>query len=656
MNSLLYPRLAWQNIRKNAKFYLPYIAACTASAAGFYNIVAITMDDATKTMPGAATVILLLLVGAVIIGIFSTVFLFYTNSFLMKRRQKEIGLYHILGMERRHVARILCWECLFSGGFSVLAGLGAGVLLSKLMLLILFRVLFFRVHFGFHPSALTLGVTAALFIGIFALNLMANLIRIRRAKPIELLYGSSVGEREPRSKWPLALIGALAMGAGYAISLTTEAPADAVLNFIPAVVLVILGTYCLFTAGSIQILKALRKNKRYYYQARHFTAVSGMLYRMKQNAVGLANICILSTMVLVMISTTVCLYVGVEDALDVRYPYDISFSLPDGAQHTPGEIRAACASALDESELQLEAAADYTALSFAAVRSGSHFRAEDPGYTQLADLAILFIMTADEYRQITGAQISLGENELLAYASGDAGIAAEIRIGERDFTVAQWLDQSPLKFNAPGVAYERFLFVVADSDALAAIDQMQRAVYGAQASQIQWNYAFDLRGTDEQIADCWARIAQTLGGSIRGECRQQGKAEFYALYGGFLFLGIFLGTIFLVATALIIYYKQISEGYDDRERYRIMQKVGMSLSEVRASISAQVMMVFFLPLLVAFIHLAASFNLITKLMMILNLSNVGLFALCALVTIAVFALAYAAVYALTAKLYYKIVV
>lgn len=654
MRKGFYCRLALQNICKNGRFYIPYILAGIFTVAGFYNTIAINADPAITQMPGAQHLKMIMFLGAIILAIFSAVFLFYTNSFLMKRRTRELGLYNVLGMEKRHIAGILLWECLISGAICIAGGLLAGILLSKLLLLILFRVLFFTVHFGFSIRLSSLGITAALFACIFLLNLLANLVKIGRARPVELLQSGRAGEREPKTKWLLVAAGLLALGGGYYIAIATENPIKAIPLFFVAVLLVIIATYCLFTAGSIALLKLMRRNRNYYYQPRHFVAVSGMLHRMKQNAVGLANICILCTMVLVMVSATVCLFAGTEDAIANRYPYDISFDTPAEELPDRDAFRQACVAAVDAQGLTMENIADIETLSFSAARRENRFEMERANIDSLDDLTVIGFVTWADYVRAGGAGEAPGTGELLAWRPRGAEALAEITIGGRAFTIGQWLEDWTIRGNYFSKIFDCYMFVVPDRQTLQEIEAMQRAVYGEAASSITWSYAFDLTGTDEEQTGCFDAI-QARTGAGYGECRAAGKASFYAMYGGFMFLGMFLGTIFLMATALIIYYKQLSEGYLDRERFRIMQQVGLDRREIRKMIRSQILIVFFLPLLAAGVHLAAAFPIVTRLLAVMNLTNSGLFLLCAAGTLLVFAAVYLLIYSLTAKSYYRIV-
>lgn len=669
MFKLLYLKLALQNIRKNRRFYFPYLLTGLITVGMFYNMLFIALSDDLQSFPGAESLIVLLRFGSIVVGIFSTIFLLYTNSFLMKRRQKELGLYNILGMGKKHIAIILFWETVFTCLITVLGGLFFGILLSKLFLLLLFKLLSFEVRFGFSVNPLSLGITAVLFVGLYLFALLCNAFKVSISNPIELLYGSSRGEKEPKTKWLLAVLGVACVGTGYYIALTTESPISAITLFFVAVILVIIGTYCLFTAGSIAFLKLLRRNKKFYYQTRHFTAVSGMLYRMKQNAVGLANICILSTMVLVMISTSVCMYIGVEDALVSRYPHNLSMTAylnaDDGAADEIGRTAMALA---EENGIAVSAVESFQSLSFAVNLSENRASLEraEMGVSS-PSAAYLSIMTAEEYSKAMGQELSLEKGEVFLYGCGVRYGWERFWIEECEYKVSGWIDSFPDEGSLSSRLVTSLGVVVADKEELSALDSLQKEKYGEYASRLTYYYGMDLSGEKETICTLYEQVRQAMWdlqaqyqddagiNHIMMDCRDYVSQEIYAAYGGLLFLGLFLGFLFLMATTLIIYYKQVSEGYEDKERFTIMQKVGLSRQEVKKTIGSQVLTVFFLPLVVAFLHLAAAFRMITKLLVLLQLTNVTLFAVCTVVTMLLFSLVYGGVYLMTSRTYYHIV-
>ena len=496
--------------------------------------------------------------------------------------------------------------------------------------------------------------------------MITNQMSIHLAKPIELLYGGNVGEKEPRTKWILAVIGIACLGIGYYIAITTESPLTAIMLFFVAVVLVIIGTYCIFTAGSVAILKALKKNKKFYYKPGNFTAVSGLIYRMKQNAVGLANICILSTMVLVMVSGTVSLYAGMNDVLDSRYEGDVTITLtPHEGERIAEADRQLVGDTMKEvcskEGREVKNYYDYEALIFSVLKDGTNFRADNDieKIESANQAATIAVVTAKEYEQISGKLVKLNKDQVAVYSSADR-LEEDFSINDMKFHVKERLDSFTLE-NLSVYMTDTHYLVVADGQVLEQLNDMQHKAYRDSGSAINTDFVLDMDGTDEQKIACYEKIQAAASNlhfpyeMMRIDSKQDGSKDFVGLVGGFLFLGIFLGIVFTFAAALIIYYKQISEGYYDKDKFEIMQKVGMSKGEVKKTIRKQVLMVFFIPLIMAGIHILAAFKMITRLLMVFGMSNVPLFALCTAGTFVVFAVIYAIVYAVTAREYYKIV-
>ncbi|SHH86140.1 putative ABC transport system permease protein [Sporobacter termitidis DSM 10068] len=659
MGNFFYGRLAGTNIRKNSRIYLPYILSCIFTVAMFYIMLFLSLNKGMSVMPGAQALTTIMALGSIVIGIFSAVILLYTNSFLMKRRKKELGLYNILGMGKNHIARVMTLETLYVGLGAIVAGLFIGILLSKLMLMLLLRMLRFNIPFGFEISPVAVGVTVVLFAAIFFVTLLVNLGRVRLSKPIELLYGGNVGEREPKTKWPLALIGFLALGAGYVIAIVTDNPIQALGWFFIAVLLVILGTYCLFTAGSIALLKALRGNKAYYYKTSHFTSVSGMIYRMKQNAVGLANICILSTMVLVMVSTTVSLYLGMEDALRSRFPRNIEITASHIGKAESLALEQKADDIVRQSGVPVENVVKYRYKASSMAYSGTVFSTGNGGGS--ASIATVFFIPLDEYNKLQGTSVTLQPRELLVYAPNTEYGGQYVSFGKETFSVKDVVQSLNVEDSYTLSLSDTFYFIVPDEQAVKDIYGTMTAGSG-DWEELSYYYGFDTQAVDAVQTLLTSRLETALGtdGGGKGPYVYVASAEasrdsFLSLYGGLFFLGLFLGALFIMATVIIMYYKQVSEGYDDKKRFEIMQKVGLSRTEVKKAIRSQVLTVFFLPLVAAGIHILAAFKMITKLLFLLNLTNVPLFALCTLGTLVAFAAIYAVVYALTARAYYKIV-
>ncbi|MCO1604325.1 ABC transporter permease [Desulfosporosinus nitroreducens] len=659
MSRFFYPKLAATNLKKNAQTYLPYILTCIGTVMMYYIMVFLSENEGLGKMAGGSQVQMILNLGCYVIAIFSAIFLFYTHSFLIKRRKKEFGLFNILGMEKKHIARVLAFETLYVAGISLGVGLLGGILLSKLIFMVLLKILNFEVPLGFDVSGPALAAVLFLFAGIFLLTLLNTLRQIHLAKPVELLMGGQTGEKEPKTKWPLVVIGTLSLGGGYYISLTTQSPLDALTQFFFAVLLVMVGTYCLFTAGSIAVLKLLRRNKGYYYQTRHFTTVAGMMYRMKQNAVGLANICIMATAVLVMVSTTVSLYIGLEDVLRTRYPQNIMISTPMPAQQSVEGLQTSVKEVLAKHRLEEKDRLDYRYAALVGNQEGDTVITDMSNISNASSsVREFYLIPLEDYNRLAKRTASLGDDEILIYSSGSKYEEDTLTVLNRTFTVKERLDSffenSPNRVSISGSYY----VVVKDMDVVKAMEEARAKENRDDPSGYRYYLGFDLEADEADISAVYQDIRTALRSDYPSswiESPVEAKESFFAIYGGLFFLGIFLGALFIMATVLIIYYKQVSEGYDDKARFEIMQKVGMSREEVRGSIRSQVLTVFFLPLVTAGIHIAFAFPIITKLLAVLNLTNVGLFAWCTAGTILVFALFYAVVYGLTAKVYYRIV-
>ena len=667
MRNGLYPRLAAVNLKKNRQTWLPYLFTCIGTIMMFYIMLTLLSDPALTSMSGGTLLSTTLSFGSIIIALFSVILVFYADSFIIKQRKREFGLYNILGMNKRHIGRVLLWETLYTALIAFVSGIALGILFSKLMQLLLLRILRFDIRFGLYVSPSAIGITALLFAGIFFLTLLNSLRNIHLSKPVELLHGTQEGEREPKSKWILAVFGVLFLGAGYTMAIMTKSAAAAISLFFIAVICVIIGTYLLFTAFSIVFLKRLRANKGYYYKTKHFATVSGMLYRMKKNAGGLASICILSTMVLVTVSTTVCLYMGVDDMLDNMYPSDINVSCYDA--ETADQRQAAKQTVLDAANGQNRTVRDeqaYQLLDFVTVRSDNSFTASGSAVgNDIMTVASEFkVITAADYNTLLGGNVTLQDGEGLLYTPNytkNAFSGDSLTLCGRPYRVTM-LTSFPLEASVSNFGCETYFLVVRDAGELAALRKAQTAGNGG--SVPVYIISFNLDGTDEEKIDCSNAVASALSDDQQGgaqatdsrvACRAQQYQEFVSVYGGLFFLGLFLGFLFLMATVLIIYYKQVTEGYDDRERFRIMQNVGMTKSEVKSTIHSQVLIVFFLPLAACIVHLGFAFPMIRRILQMFSLTNVGLFAGCTLCAIAVFAVLYTLVYVLTAKTYYRIV-
>lgn len=660
----MYTKLAITNIKNNRQFYFPYLLTGIITVAMFYIMCALESNPGIQSMPGAKDLGLILRLGIGVIGIFAVIFLFYTNSFIIKRRKKELGIYNILGMEKRHIAKILSKEAFFTAIIAIGGGLVTGVLFHKLACMLLYRMIGFNGGITFSFSKKGVMITAILFAIVYLLTYIYDLFQVQLANPIELLQSGNKGEREPKTKAIMAVLGVLCLGTGYFIAITTKNPIKALTLFFVAVILVIIGTYLLFTAGSIALLKILRRNKGYYYQTKHFTSVSGMIYRMKQNAVGLANICILSTMVLVAVSTTVSLYVGVEDIMKERYPNEINISAYyDTGAPAEDSIAPIVEKSVKESGRKIRHEEDYLELYFAAIKDQGQYSLDKEKVKTAGDRVSGFVvLTREDCKKKYNEEIpELAENEVALFTIKKTDMDTLV-LENRSYHVKEIKQfQNTEDFETIADIMDEYYYVIVnDVQDMERLWQLQKDIYQENSSSISRQVRLDIDGDSEQKKECFENIKTALGpeqakARILIDSRQSNLDEFYQIYGGFLFLGLFLGILFLMITVLIIFYKQISEGYDDKERFSIMEKVGMSNDEVKATIRSQVRTVFFLPILMAAIHVGMAFPMIKRLLSLFGLSNTALFAGCMAGTILVFALIYLLVFLKTSKTYYKIV-
>lgn len=651
--SSFFPRLALVNLLRNSRYYGPYLLSCGGTAAMFYILRYLTESDIVSSVRGAAYLQSLMYLGCIVVALFSAVLLLYANSFVMKRRQRELGLYNILGLEKRHIALLCLWEALYCALAAIAGGIAAGILFSKLTLLLLLQLSRLPVEFGFEISVSAIFSTVALFAVLFALTLVCNLVRIGRARPVELLHSESAGEREPKTRRLLVILGILTLGGGYFLSWKVQNPTEALVLFFLAVVLVMIGTYCLFTAGSVAVLKALRSNPGYYYQTRHFTAVAGLLHRIKQNAVGLANICILSTMVLVTVSTTVTLYLSCEETLDQMYPYDIQVAQRLTGYDENVELPAS-GDVLDQAE-EILAASGRTASHFGWLNlaEGQCWYSGNTLQWETGSEVRLRLVTEEDYIRCTGQEAQLEADQVLVYTQG-LDLPDTFYIGSLPFHVAQRLE-ADLPVNGNTLVSSEVSWVTLVVSGRSVLEDVMAQPSGDHFSE-EFLIQMNLDGTEAEKLDLsWDLLGGISGEDISVNSRQDNTATLYTMYGGFLFLGVFLGLLFLLATALIIYYKQISEGYEDQRRYAIMRQVGMTDQEVRASIHSQILLVFFLPLGMAGIHTAAAYPMVSKLLALFQLTSTARYALCTAGTFAVFCGIYALVYGLTARSYRRIV-
>ena len=670
MHKGIFSRLAKQNIRNNKSTYIPYIITCIFCIAMIYMMEFLrdcpTLDQAVRQ---ADEVRMIVFTGEIVVEIFCIIFLIYSNSFLMKRRQKEIGLYNILGLERNHIGIVMFLETIITSIGSLAGGIAAGIIGSKLALLLLLKLLHIPSVLGFYISVKGIFTCLFMFGIIFLMILFLNLAKIHLSRPVELLRGNNTGEKEPVAKWLMALIGFICLGVGYYLAVTTESPIKAITIFLLAVILVMAGTYLLFTAGSIVILKFLRRRKSFYYRTGNFISISGMLYRMKQNAVGLASICILSTGVLLMISMTVSIYFGMNDIMLNRYPYDVDMSVTSISEDECQTAIEAFEKAIADNKVPVEKSVEEIYLDIVCSKNGDQILIKPANTIRNSDsVLVLSLLNQAEYERLTGISANLNDGEIFAWYPS-AVQKDSVTVDETEFTVKKWLDKNPLTCGEDAVS-DNAVLVVTDED-FKKFDEMRTEMYKGVSSapageDLTLHLGLDITGSETDKIDFGTSVMEVVkdlkknGGLsenswITSGIRQQEYESYYADNGSLLFIGIFLGSLFLMGTAMIIYYKQISEGYEDQKRFEIMQKVGLSRREVRSSVRRQILMVFFLPLLMAMLHIIMAFPMIRRMLLLFGMTNTKLFIGCTAGTVLIFAVVYGLIYLMTARSYYHIV-
>ena len=670
MHKGIFSRLAKQNIRNNKSTYIPYMITCIFCIAMIYMMEFLrdcpTLDQAVRQ---ADEVRMIVFTGEIVVEIFCIIFLIYSNSFLMKRRQKEIGLYNILGLERNHIGIVMFLETIITSIGSFAGGIAAGIIGSKLALLLLLKLLHIPSVLGFYISVKGIFTCLFMFGIIFLMILFLNLAKIHLSRPVELLRGNNTGEKEPAAKWLMALIGFICLGAGYYLAVTTESPIKAITIFLLAVILVMTGTYLLFTAGSIVILKFLRRRKSFYYRTGNFISISGMLYRMKQNAIGLASICILSTGVLLMISMTVSIYFGMNDIMLNRYPYDVDMSVTSISEDECQTAIEAFEKAIADNKVPVEKSMEEIYLDIVCSKNGDQILIKPANTIRNSDsVLVLSLLNQAEYERLTGISANLNDGEIFAWYPS-AVQKDSVTVDETEFTVKKWLDKNPLTCGEDAVS-DNAVLVVTDED-FKKFDEMRTEMYKGVSSapageDLTLHLGLDVTGSETDKIDFGTPVMEAVkdlkknGGLsenswITSGIRQQEYESYYADNGSLLFIGIFLGSLFLMGTAMIIYYKQISEGYEDQKRFEIMQKVGLSRREVRSSVRRQILMVFFLPLLMAMLHITMAFPMIRRMLLLFGMTNTKLFIGCTAGTVLIFAVVYGLIYLMTARSYYHIV-
>ena len=666
----LYPRLALSGIGKNRKLYVPYILSCIGTVMMYFILHSLSVSPLLKETRGGGNLGVILSLGKFVIAAFSLLFLFYTNSFLIRRRYKEFGLYSVLGMDRRGIGRVVLWESLFVSLIGLIAGLVFGIAFSKLAELGLLRAIQSDVDFRFYLSWEAILWTLVLYGGIFLL-LVKSLWQVGRTKPLDLMKSENYGEKPPKANWLFALLGLALLIGAYYISVSIRSPLKALMLFFVAVLMVIAATYLLFMAGSVTLCRLLQKDKKYYYKKNHFVSVSSMAYRMKRNGAGLASICVLCTMVLVMLSSSASLYFGMNDALDARFPQDniISLFLPETADTDDAhlsELRAVYEDAFTQfgaapKNLVELPCASVTALKVVGVYTTRQDAAQE---MESADDVISFnFMSAADYNRITKSNLTVAPGQALAYQDGFVPSDGKVTFETVSWNIVGTVEHNLVGYSTALAQRQNCTLVISDLQELQPLDTLTDS-FGFRALTAMFYYGYDLDTDDETAAE----ILNTQTGNLSriiflgdngfgyfGGCRAAEQYDFLSTYGGLFFIGICLSAVFLFAAAMIIYYKQVSEGYEDRSRFAIMQKVGMTKKDIQKSINSQVLTVFFAPLLFAGLHLGFAVPLVWKILQMFGLMNFRFMILVTVISFVLFGIFYAIIYKLTAKAYYSIV-
>lgn len=658
--NLFYSKFALNNLVKNKRFILPYIFSAIFTIASFYILTSLSLGSNLDKLPqGISATKQVLSLGVIVIAIFSAIFLFYTYSFLIKRRVREFGLYSVLGMTKKQIARILILETIFIGVLTLVFGLAFGLLFDKLMLLVLLKLFTAGVSFGFVITPIAVFLTILLFGGIFFLLLIYTVIKISRLKIVALLKEENNGEREPKARLILAVLGLGLTGYGYYLAQTIQNPIKAITMFFIAVLAVIFGTYLIFMAVSITVLKLMKNNKTFYYKPKNFISVSGLLYRMKRNAVGLANICILSTMVLVTMGTTSALYAGSEEAYNTRFPRDI---IVNGYRSTEGkltEIEKNVKKATQDAGVEAKDLVSYNMLNVVGRLNGTEISYETGNVGSLDKLRTVVVIELKDYNKVSKEQKTLNTGETLLFIDKKGKYEAnEITVQGVNLKIKEKLTDFPGTLGtAAANAFDTYYVVVKDNTDVKKIESaLKKKLNMSDEEGEVYNYVgFNIsdKTKEAKVIENFKQLEKE--GNINIEGKAENETNFKGFYASFLFIGVFISMIFVVSQVVIMYYKQISEGYEDKGKFGIMRKVGLTDRQIKQSIRSQVLMIFFAPLAIATLHTVVAYPFIEKILKLFLATDNNVFLIALAVTIAVFGVFYLIVYLITSRIYYRII-
>lgn len=658
--NLFYSKFALNNLVKNKRFILPYILSTIFTIASFYILTSLSLGKNLDKLPqGISATKQVLGFGVIVIAIFSAIFLFYTYSFLIKRRVREFGLYSVLGMTKKQIARILILETIFIAVLTLVFGLAFGLLFDKLMLLVLLKLFTAGVSFGFVITPVAVFLTTVLFGGIFFLLLIYTVVKISRLKIVALLKEENNGEREPKARLILAILGLGLTGYGYYLAQTIQNPIKAITMFFIAVLAVIFGTYLIFMAVSITVLKLMKNNKNFYYKPKNFISVSGLLYRMKRNAVGLANICILSTMVLVTMGTTSALYAGSEDAYNTRFPRDI---IINGYRSTEGklaEIEKNVKKATQDAGVETKDLVSYNMLNVVGSLNGTEINYESEFTGSFDKIKSIVVLELKDYNKVSKEQKTLNDGETLLFIDKKGKYEAnEIAVQGVNLKIKEKLTDFPgaLGTAAANIMDTYYVVVKDNADVKKIESALKKKLNISDGEGEIFNYVgFNIsdKSKEAKVIENFKKLEKE--GNINIEGKAENETNFKGFYASFLFIGVFISMIFVVSQVVIMYYKQISEGYEDKGKFGIMRKVGLTDRQIKQSIRSQVLMIFFAPLAVATLHTVVAYPFIEKILKLFLATNNNVFLIALAVTIAVFGVFYLIVYLITSRIYYRII-
>ena len=667
--SFFYSKFALNNLVKNKKFIIPYVLSTIFTIMSFYILSSLAFGDNLNKLPnGIEATKQVLSLGIIVIAIFSTIFLFYTYSFLVKRRVKEFGLYAVLGMTKKQIAKILVLETIFIAVTTIVLGIGLGILFDKLMLLVLLKLFSATVTFGFSITPIAVVFSVLLFGGIFFLLLLYTVIKIARLRIVALLKDENKGEKEPKSRWILAIIGLGLIGYGYYTAQTVQNPIKAITVFFFAVIAVIIGTYLVFMAVSITVLKIMKNNKNFYYKPKNFISVSGLLYRMKRNAVGLANICILSTMVLVTMGSTSALYAGMEKSYNERFPRQLMVAGYNSTSDKLKEIENNAKTAAKEAGTEVQDMVSYSSLPMVGRLVEDKFNFESNVGVDLSNVKMIVVLELKDYNKTANKNKTLESNEILLHIDKKGNYNHNsISLNGSDYKIKEKLSEFPGALGSAAANFMDTYYAVVKDDKevtklatkltdLSSKELEKRGISIQTGIPTVQNYvAFNIKDTDKEakVIESFKKLEKENSVNIEG--KEENKLAFRGVFASFLFIGVFISLIFVTSQVVIMYYKQISEGYEDKGNFEIMRKVGITDKQIKQSIRSQVLLIFFSPLIIATLHTIVAYPFIEKILRLFLITDNSIFLQALAVTIVVFAIFYLIVYAITSKIYYRII-